>query len=470
MAEGFKRLKKEIRSLSFRLPMIFAMSGLVIMLIVVPIVYYWFRDRMIDDYSRMAQGMARMMAQFLDADGIDAYLENDQPTEKYLEIRQRLMDIKKYYPDVIYGHVLRFERDGAVVVFNPQETGEWTGDGPGDFRTLDATYSKYQEKLNAGKEFTLVADSKNEGYFLTYFLPIFDGEGKYQCHVCAAFSMENFHTQNLLFLHGMLIVFAVVLTVILVIDVLLIRRQIIRPLRSMTNCTANFAYDTEADRFRNVQTMEELNVQTHDEIEDLYYQFMSVMKESLYYMTSLNRAKSDMQEQEEKLGQISETAYKDALTSVGNQAAFNKVSEVLNKAMAEKRAEFAVVMVDVNNLKYVNDTYGHKYGDIYIKGCCNLICNVYKRSPVYRVGGDEFVVILRNEDYMSRLLRMTQVREAFKKSYGNQEKNPWERFSASVGMAECEPGDETVDQVLKRADKEMYEQKMEFKKKYGSYR
>ncbi|MBQ2101622.1 MAG: diguanylate cyclase, partial [Lachnospiraceae bacterium] len=104
------------------------------------------------------------------------------------------------------------------------------------------------------------------------------------------------------------------------------------------------------------------------------------------------------------------------------------------------------------------------------KGCCNLICNVYKRSPVYRVGGDEFVVILRNEDYMSRLLRMTQVREAFKKSYGNQEKDPWERFSASVGMAECEPGDETVDQVLKRADKEMYEHKMEFKKKYGSYR
>ena len=145
MAEGFKRLKKEIRSLSFRLPMIFAMSGLVIMLIVVPIVYYWFRDRMIDDYSRMAQGMARMMAQTLDADGIDAYLENDQQTEKYLEIRQRLMDIKKYYPDVIYAFVLRFERDGAVVVFNPQETGEWTGDGLGDFRTLDATYSKYQK-------------------------------------------------------------------------------------------------------------------------------------------------------------------------------------------------------------------------------------------------------------------------------------------------------------------------------------
>ena len=48
-----------------------------------------------------------------------------------------------------------------------------------------------------------------------------------------------------------------------------------------------FTYDTEKDRFRNVQAMEELNLQTHDEIEELYYEFMSVMKESLYYMTNL---------------------------------------------------------------------------------------------------------------------------------------------------------------------------------------
>ncbi|MBR6477024.1 MAG: GGDEF domain-containing protein, partial [Lachnospiraceae bacterium] len=195
-----------------------------------------------------------------------------------------------------------------------------------------------------------------------------------------------------------------------------------------------------------------------------------VMKESLYYMTNLSRAKNNLQQQEEKLDQISETAYKDALTRVGNQAAFNKVSDVLAKAMAEKRAEFAIVMVDLNNLKYVNDTFGHKYGDLYIKGCCNIICNIYKRSPVYRVGGDEFVVVLRNEDYMSRLLRMTQIKEAFKAAYGSQGKEAWERYSASVGMAECEPSDETVDQVLKRADTAMYESKTRFKEKYGSYR
>lgn len=216
--------------------------------------------------------------------------------------------------------------------------------------------------------------------------------------------------------------------------------------------------------------MEELNIQTHDEIEDLYYEFMSVMKESLYYMTNLSRAKNDIQEQEEKLGQISETAYKDALTRVGNPAAFNKLMDTIAAEMTDKKVKFAIVMVDVNNLKYVNDTCGHKFGDAYIKGCCNIICKVYKRSPVFRVGGDEFVVVLRNEDYMSRLLRMTQITEAFMSAYGQQDKQIWERYSASVGMAEREDEDESPDQVIKRADQAMYEYKEKFKKKYGSYR
>ena len=196
----------------------------------------------------------------------------------------------------------------------------------------------------------------------------------------------------------------------------------------------------------------------------------SVMKESLYYMTNLSRAKSNIQEQEEKLDQISETAYKDALTRVGNQAAYNKLIDILTQEIADQTAKFAIVMVDLNNLKYVNDKYGHKYGDVYIKGCCNIICNIYKRSPVFRVGGDEFVVVLRNEDYMSRLLRMTQITEAFMGAYGQLDKDPWERYSASVGMAEFTENDSSVDQVVKRADKAMYENKEKFKAKYGSYR
>lgn len=43
-------------------------------------------------------------------------------------------------------------------------------------------------------------------------------------------------------------------------------------------------------------------------------------------------------------------------------------------------------------LDCLNDTYGHTAGDNYIKGCCKVICQIYKHSPVFRIGGDEFKI------------------------------------------------------------------------------
>lgn len=470
MGEKPSGLKKLHRSLAVRLPLLFVLSGLLIMVIMVPIVYSWFHNRMIRDYERMARGITSLMAHYVDGDRVDRYIEENYALEDYQEIRRQLCEFKNSYPDVLYAHVLRFEENGARVVFNLQDVGARAVGDPGQLIEWEKPYQARKKELIRGAEMQFLPGKTDEGYLLSYFRPVFDGEGHYQCHVSVAFSMEELYMANLSYLVGTIVVFAIVITLVVIIDVIVVRRDVIRPMRGMSNCAASFAYDTEAERFQNVQAMEALNIQTHDEIEELYYEFMSVMKETLYYMTNLNRAKSNIQEQEEKLDQISETAYKDALTRVGNQASFNKLSDALSKSMESGKAEFAIVMVDLNNLKYVNDTFGHKLGDNYIKGCCSIICRIYKRSPVFRVGGDEFVVVLRNEDYMSRLLRLTQITEAFMAAYVDQDKEPWERYSASVGMAECEASDISVEQVLKRADKAMYQSKMKFKEKYGSYR
>jgi len=56
--------------------------------------------------------------------------------------------------------------------------------------------------------------------------------------------------------------------------------------------------------------------------------------------------------------------------------------------------EFGVIGCDVNGLKKINDTLGHKAGDEYICAACKMLCEYFKHSPVFRIGGDEFVVIL----------------------------------------------------------------------------
>lgn len=173
---------------------------------------------------------------------------------------------------------------------------------------------------------------------------------------------------------------------------------------------------------------------------------------------------------DEQIGQISQEAYKDSLTGVGNKTAYNNKVIEINQQIEKGFTDFAVVMVDMNNLKRINDEYGHRSGDLYIKGCCYLICEAFKHSPVFRIGGDEFVAILRGQDFAARLENVQDLRNAFDDAYEQTEADPWLRYSASVGMAEYASDDSSFELVFKRADKAMYEDKKLFKALHGSYR
>ena len=127
-------------------------------------------------------------------------------------------------------------------------------------------------------------------------------------------------------------------------------------------------------------------------------------------------------------------------------------------------------MIDMNNLKQINDDFGHKAGDLYIKGCCRLICEAFKHSPVFRIGGDEFVAVLQGQDYENRSEIAEKLRSNFAEAFAQQELDPWLRYSAAVGVAEYTDEDNSFEQVFKRADQMMYEEKKQFKQKYGSYR
>ena len=120
---------------------------------------------------------------------------------------------------------------------------------------------------------------------------------------------------------------------------------------------------------------------------------------------------------------------------------------------------FALVVCDSNNLKLINDTYGHAAGDEYIKASAQILCDTFVHSPVFRVGGDEFVVFLRGSDYSSRKELMEKLRS---KVLENRESGNGV-FLAS-GMAEFNPETDTmVSEIFERADKEMYADKQSLK-------
>ena len=164
-------------------------------------------------------------------------------------------------------------------------------------------------------------------------------------------------------------------------------------------------------------------------------------------------------EKEKELGTVREMANKDPLTGVKSKHAYAEMEISMNRSIKDGlQAAFGVLVCDVNGLKYINDTLGHKAGDDYIRSASDLICEIYLHSPVYRIGGDEFVVVLSGRDYDHRdgLLQDLNQRVEDNISLG--------KVVISGGMSDFEPGkDEDFHDVFERADTLMYQRKKELK-------
>lgn len=164
------------------------------------------------------------------------------------------------------------------------------------------------------------------------------------------------------------------------------------------------------------------------------------------------------QASERELGEVRQVAYKDALTGVKSKFAYTEEEAAIDESIREGSVgDLAVVVCDVNGLKYINDTYGHAAGDEYIRSACRLICVRYAHSPVYRIGGDEFVVLVRGEDFERR----TEILDEFNRCV--EENITKGEVVVAAGMAEYEPTDEQLYVTFHRADQRMYARKAELK-------
>jgi diguanylate cyclase (GGDEF)-like protein len=160
-------------------------------------------------------------------------------------------------------------------------------------------------------------------------------------------------------------------------------------------------------------------------------------------------------QQEEERDVAKQMAYTDSLTRVKNTHAYvEKEKQVDHRIVEQELKEFGVVVFDLNDLKKVNDTKGHDAGDEYIRKSCHFICVTFQHSPVFRVGGDEFVAFLEGEDYRNRkeLLAAfeTQMEENLRRG----------EFVIASGLAVFRPGyDYSYRRVFERADQRMYDRK-----------
>ena len=161
---------------------------------------------------------------------------------------------------------------------------------------------------------------------------------------------------------------------------------------------------------------------------------------------------------------LTRQAYRDSLTKTGNRAGYLSLEKELQLRMVLGQwPEFSLVVADVNGLKEINDTLGHEEGDMLIRNTSALLRGVFVNSQVFRIGGDEFVVVLTGEDHRERAMLLERLR-AQSLPCVDREAVEAGRTSVACGMAAYDrETDRTVAAVFDRADREMYRCKTRMK-------
>ena len=167
--------------------------------------------------------------------------------------------------------------------------------------------------------------------------------------------------------------------------------------------------------------------------------------------------------QKKELGSARHMAYTDPLTGIKNKNAYMEHEAMLDERIADgSLKELAIVFFDLNGLKNINDTKGHECGDNYIKEACGIICDIYKKSEVYRIGGDEFVALVEGEDYKQRNALLAKIKRK------TEENLKTGGVVIAAGMAEYVPGaDSCMIKIFEWADRKMYEHKYALKEMRG---
>lgn len=155
---------------------------------------------------------------------------------------------------------------------------------------------------------------------------------------------------------------------------------------------------------------------------------------------------------------INGLAYMDMLTGIQNNTAYSREISMIRDDIQNGKSDFAVFVVDVNGLKYINDTYGHEYGNKLITKTAVVIAEVFGHKNVYRIGGDEFAVIMRG-------VNSEECRELEQKFEERLKERDGEiRILAAIGSSVYDKNiDSDYESVFKRADGEMYKRKQKMK-------
>jgi len=180
----------------------------------------------------------------------------------------------------------------------------------------------------------------------------------------------------------------------------------------------------------------------------------------------LSRVKKELKYQD-MVKELKLLASTDAMTKLYNRRYFEKVALYIFNLAKRDTKDLSLIMIDIDDFKNVNDTYGHKVGDDVIIELANILLETQRKSDIIcRYGGEEFVILLSNTSIDGANTVAQKLREDVEQSIVLLEDNRELKYTISLGVSQVNIQKETsIELVLKRADDALYEAKKSGKNK-----
>ena len=190
---------------------------------------------------------------------------------------------------------------------------------------------------------------------------------------------------------------------------------------------------------------------------------------AVFYHAYSKRLVSYFTRMRESNVKLRELATRDMLTDVLNARTYYEICDSQIQFSRRQPGPFAVLFVDLDNFKSINDTYGHAAGDIVLKSVADCLSGSLRASDVLgRVGGEEFSVFLPNTDVEGALKLAESIRKNIETLMPQAGEHRL-KITSSIGVAHSNLNDQTMLQIQKRADQAMYNAKAAGRNRVSSF-
>jgi diguanylate cyclase (GGDEF)-like protein len=403
------------------------------------------------DISNTAAGL-------LNGDVLGELTEEDVGTPKLEDIRDQLAVFQDNV-DIEYIYTVRQVGEDEFIF-----TVDADPEDPADFgEEVLVTYALRQAAKGTATVDTEPAEDE-WGNFYSAYSPVYDSEGKISGIVGVDFDSAWYESQIREHMRSSVLI-AIILVLIGGIIVAVFTSGAVERLNKLkTQLTALSAdvdeltaeLSTEADNLgaapRTAVQIEEkpdapVPESPSDEIEEITAK-MQVMHSQMKQYIAYARAK----------------AYLDGLTGVGNSLAYVEMQGRINREIGEGKADFHVVVYDINDLKKVNDKYGHSEGDMIIRAAASAVTDAFGIRHTFRIGGDELLAVAEKTSDAKVIEKLASVELSLAR-YNDERRaqGGYADLSLSAGFSGFRPDqDSCFHDVFVRADEKMYEQKVAF--------